>query len=38
VAFRNSVVNKYSADSEGELVGAFEATVNAAAFAAALTQ
>ena len=38
VAFRNSVVNKYSADSEGELIGAFTATVDAVAFAAALTQ
>ena len=38
VAFRNSVVNKYPADSEGELVGAFAATVDAVAFAAALTQ
>jgi len=38
LAFVNAVVNKYPQDSEGELIGAFEATVDATAFADALSQ
>jgi len=38
LAFRNAVVNKFHSDCEGELLGAFDATFDEAAFAAALSE
>lgn len=38
LAFRNAVVNKFHSDCEGELLGAFGATFDEAAFAAALSE
>jgi MoxR-like ATPase len=37
LAFRNAVVNKFHSDCEGELLGAFSATFDEAAFTAALS-
>ena len=37
LAFRNAVVNKFHSDCEGELLGAFDATFDEAAFTAALS-